>query len=431
MSEQNPFLRDAGVDKPGILGARWWNQSLQSSSSLVGRRSAMQTALVVGGGLLLLGGVTAWAVSKASSDDDAREDVRRALDVQRDYGWNFGATSETVAFDTLYSESYARAALQTLEEDLSPVDPAFKPFYASALFQSPEALPRLTLPDGETARVKPLAEVLKPIKYSAMDNLEAAGSGLAALLAPLKRRVLLIVDLNGPDTVAFAAGAAKKYDPIFAFDNWPHPRGVVQAHRTLGAAVYYQPTFRKLRQERDLGAPPMIVLDRGRQTTYTDEETQFDNRYLAKIPVDLVGLKVEHVLYVVPTQFDLPELDDLNDAFTQMTSVRAIAAGAFGHDPRGGSEYIYGTSVEEHESFFATYGYGDSSGRTPAVPQQNEKTAAYKPARRQVVRTSLRDAPIGSVPLFVAVGTGVVLGSRLGGGRNGSYNRTTNNWGGG
>lgn len=429
MSEQNPFVRDAGVDKPGILGARWWNQSLQSSTSLVGRRSAMQTALLVGGGLLVFGGVTAWAISKASSDDGEREDVRRALDVQRDYGWNFGATSETVAFDTMYTEAYARDALKTLEEDLSPRDEAYKPFYLPALFQSPEALPRLTLPDGETARVKPIAEVLKPIKYAAMDDLEASGRALAALLATLKRRVLLIVDLNGPDTMAFAAGAATHYDPIFAFDNWPHPKGVVQAHRTLGAAVYYQPTFRKLRQERAPFSPPMIVLDRGRQTTYTDEETQFDNRYLAKVPVDLGPLRVEHVLYVVPTQFDLPELDDLNDAFVQIASVRAIAANAFSLDPRGVSR-IFGSTMEQHDAFFGTYPFDGST--QPAVPVPvNDKAAAYKPARREVVRTSLRNAPIGSVPLLVAVGTGVVLGSRLGGGRNGSYNRTTNNWGGG
>lgn len=428
MSEQNPFLRDAGVDKPGILGARWWNQSLQSSSSLVGRRSAMQTALLVGGGLLLLGGVTAWAVGKASEDDE-REDVRRSLDVQRDYGWNFGATSETVAFDTMYTATYARDALKTLEEDLSPSVEAHKPFYFPALFQSPEALPRLTLPDGETSRVKPLAEVLKPIKYGAMDDLEASGRALGALLAPLKRRVLLIVDLAGPDTVAFAAGAAAHYDPIFAFDNWPHPKGVVQAHRTLGAAVYYQPTFRKLREERAAGAPPMIVLDRGRQTTYTDEETQFDNRYLAKVPVDLGPLKVEHVLYVVPTQFDLPELDDLNDAFVQIVSVRAIAANAFAPDPRGISR-IFGTTMEQHEAFFGTYPFDGSTG--PAVPVAfNEKAAAYKPTHREVVRTGPRNTPIGSTALFVAVGTGVVLGSRFGAGRNGSYNRTTNNWGGG
>src|SRR5271170_5569626 len=73
---------------------------------------------------------------------------------------------------------------------------------------------------------------------------------------------MVVVDLPGPEAVAFAAGAASAFDPVFALDNWPHPRGVVPAHQTLAAAAYCQPLF--ARRASGSAAPrwPLLVLDR-------------------------------------------------------------------------------------------------------------------------------------------------------------------------
>src|SRR5262249_38185625 len=132
------------------------------------------------------------------------------------------------------------------------------------------------------------------------------------------------------------AGAAIAFDPVFLFDNWPHPRGVVRAHQTLATAAYYQPLFKKERATS--GKPPMFVLDRRRLSTYTDDATQFDNRYVSKLPqpgsVMSRTLGAEHVLYVVPRGLDTArELDDLNDDFVAYAAagldVKAVATEAF------------------------------------------------------------------------------------------------------
>jgi hypothetical protein len=125
-----------------------------------------------------------------------------------------------------------------------------------------------------------------------------------------------VVDLDGPDSVAFAAGASGRFDPVFLFDNWPHPHGVVPAHLTLAAAAYYQPMFANAAMASPSGAPPapMFVLDRQRLATYTDSATQFDNRWVARMPgvQALRSLGIKRLLYVGPIGCTR-ELDDLND----------------------------------------------------------------------------------------------------------------------
>src|SRR5207248_11566870 len=100
-------------------------------------------------------------------------------------------------------------------------------------------------------------------------------------------------------------------------DNWPHPLGVVPSHLTLGAVLYYRPLFMRLRGSRTGRAPPVFVLDRNRLARYTDEETQFDNRYVARLPTatNLQSLGIRRVLYIAPDQSDMRELDDLNADF--------------------------------------------------------------------------------------------------------------------
>jgi hypothetical protein len=395
---------------------------------LSSRRSSM-TGILVGLGLVAAAGATVFAISRAASSDDpeeAREEMRKSLEMQRDYGWKFGAVSETVAFDAIYTQKYAREALKTLEEDLAPGN-VQSLYYVRTLFQSPEAVPRLTLPDGEQARVTPLAEALQPILTPGMTVVEKRGRALGALLAQATMPVVVVVDLVGEEAVAFAAGASSSLTPVFLFDNWPHPRGVVPSHRTLGAAVYYQPVFAKAKKERKPTAPPMYVLERGRLATYTDSASQFDNRYVAKLP-SKVAPSGTKVLYVVPTASALPELDDLNGLFLEWlkagVEVRALAADAF---VVNGDTAVFGGDPKIEAAFFGTYPWKPPTVTRVEVPL-NEKAERYAPLARPSA-SQIDAATIGVAAVMIGVGTGLILGSKLN--RNGSWNRVNTSYGGG
>ncbi|HEX3345505.1 MAG TPA: hypothetical protein VHS09_13070, partial [Polyangiaceae bacterium] len=80
MSER-PLRQDARVDEPGLVGARWWQDSVIDP---VGRRHTLLTLLAVGVGL----GVAGVAIDACEPTKKSRKD---ALDLQRKYGWSFGA----------------------------------------------------------------------------------------------------------------------------------------------------------------------------------------------------------------------------------------------------------------------------------------------------------------------------------------------------
>src|SRR4051812_35075948 len=99
MSEQNrePFGREEFLDKPGIIGARWWQRSLDNAPDEVSRRKAIQgivVATAVIGGLGMLFAVVGVASSSSSSSDDYRTEPRNSLEMQKEFGWSFGATAE-------------------------------------------------------------------------------------------------------------------------------------------------------------------------------------------------------------------------------------------------------------------------------------------------------------------------------------------------
>src|SRR5258706_204106 len=99
------------------------------------------------------------------------------------------------------------------------------------------------------------------------------------------------------------------------FDNWPHPLGVVRSHETLGALVYYAHEIEEKRSKVPENAPALILLDGNRLATYTDQDTQFDNRYLAKLPPadQLKQRGIQQVIYLTKDQTQTAELDDIND----------------------------------------------------------------------------------------------------------------------
>jgi len=473
MSEQDPFGREEFLDKPGIVGARWWQRSLEAADVDTGRRAVI--GLFAAGAVLTGVGMIAAVAGASSGSDDYRTEARAALDLQQEYGWSFGATAEPLTFDGTSKRPFARDALGKLADDLRPSVTAHVPFYVPTLFQAPSALQRNAAAEDPVPSA-PLRDVLQPIFTPAMDVAYRRGKALAALFTgatpPLGGAVLVVVDLPGPESIAFAAGAVAAFDPVFAIDNWPHPRGVVPAHQTLAAAAYYQPLFaRRAGKALSLGAlppdprlkappgqaaavlPAMVVLDRRRLDAYTDDSSQFDNRHVARVPgaAALKAQGVSRVLYVTPAGTD-KDLDDLNDDLVLYgragLTVKLVGADAFGRDAHDGAGpasgpdddrpfYYYGSRIGSSGWFWHDYPWIKASpaapGTDPEQPTVKLAGVAYAPALRVTPFSSgnpgaARPTGFGTVPVIISVATGLVLGAKLF--RSGSWNRAAGGWGG-
>ncbi|WP_437728362.1 hypothetical protein [Sorangium sp. So ce861] len=452
MSRPNePFERDEALDKPGIVGARWWHKGLAEAPKDASRRSAILVAL---GAVGLAGFAAAIAVAAdGCSEDDHEVQRKRALDMQRTFGWSFGAAQESVTFDGESKKPFDQAAVARMAAELRPADEAMRAYYVPALFESPSAAPTLVA-QGDPAPITPLGRVLRPIFTPAMDRAYRSGKALASLLLAartaggLRRDIAVIVDLDGPESVAFAAGAAEAFDPVFTFDNWPHPRGVVKAHQTLAAAAYYQPLF-----ARPHPGPraTMFVLDRQRLSPYSDDAAQFDNRHVARLPsADTLWERgVRYVLYVVPTEADTTETDDLNDDLVayrmRQLHVAMMAASVFAPDPAEARPanaaedwppHYYGGSAASHGWFWVDYPWGVPPRPAPVEPAVRRPGKGYVPMVRATPFSSGGAAggtpPVpdgfGTVPVVVALGTGAILGAALS--RSGSWNRASGGYGG-
>ncbi len=287
---------------PALVGARWWQEQMDKGPNPVSRRLALLglaglgTAFAVG---------TCGAIVAGSSSDEIE---KNSIDLQRTYGWDVDDKGRVLAFDDAAKSPFGEPDFERLVSDFTPVGPPLLPFFVPTLFQALQAVP--TTPDP-THAVPSLKDIIKPIHTAAMDRAFAAGRELAPIV---KADTALIVDLPGPESVAFAAGLASHVDPVFCFDNWPHPRGVVPSHRTLAAAAYYQPLLGTLRSRRTTGAAPAFILDRNRLLPYEDSADLFDNRYLARLPsaAQWAELGIKRLLYVEPTA-DATESDDINE----------------------------------------------------------------------------------------------------------------------
>jgi len=448
--EQGPFERDGQLDKPGIVGARWWQQGLAApAGDPVTRRSALGTVLGVGIALAGVGAFLALATSGNDGDDDSgpapSQAAKPLLELQRDFGWDFSARGEALVFDGVTQTTWDESSMSRMSVDLSPGNSAHRPFYVPTLFQSPTAMPAKTAEVDGSATFVPLFKSLKPNKTPQMDVAFARGRALGATLADHVEDVAIIVDLPGPESVAFAAGLAGMFDPVFLFDNWPHPRGAVRAHRTLSAALYYQPLFAKRKKDTSL-RPPVFVLDRDRLVT-VNETTEFDNRWVAKLPTaSQLKRLAKRVLYVTPQSTDTTERDDLVDEFVSYDSagieVRMLGADAFGSTSGEGlalagetsapPAYTYGGLTESNAFFFVDYPWWPAAPKPPtkvsnSVPNSarsfkpKPRVSEYSTGQAKPPSTHPRPATFGTVPVMVAVGTGVVLGWRHH--RNGSWNR--------
>jgi hypothetical protein len=437
-SAEPPFQRTNVLDKPGIVGAKWWQEGLATHDPIA-RRQALVAFAVIGVTLVGVGAIIAAAAS--DSEADTTTSLFSSLEMQRKYGWSFGAASEPLTFDGQSQQPFEKSALDRLVVDFSPAQSRLRRFSSPTLFQSPGALPT-SVAEGDPAPAAPLRDALRPIITPAMDTAYRSGKGLASLFEGARPETAVVVDLPGPQAIAFAAGLAGIFDPCFTFENWPHPRGVVRAHLTLGAAAYYQPLFAKMLASRKQPGPAALVLDRDRLAAYTDDASQFDNRYAVKLPTAaaMKELGVKNVLYVVPSKGDVAELDDLNDQLVAYASaglsVKAVAVTDFGPDsaaptavavpgqPAPDVLYRYGGNAQTHQGFWSYYLWSSAMRPSPLAPSGVSNGYSYVPRPRTTVFSGAA-APtgFGHVPVIVAAGTGAILGAKLP--RSGSWNRAS------
>ncbi len=389
-----------------------------------------------------------------------------SIELQKKEGWNVGSSDKNLYFtegltatDSIgktwsgYDPNYLISIYQ-------PRSPQWQPFFVSTLLQS---LSQVSLNSQ-----------IRPIKTPAMIESYQRGEGLRNLISqsPNANETLIIADLPGPELIAVGAALSETAQLVPVFDNWPHPLGVVRSHETLGAMIYYAHEIEEKRSKLKENAPTVMLLDSNRLSTYTDQDSQFDNRYFAKLPAadQLKQNGVKQVIYLVKDQNQKEEKDDLNDDLVEWQkngiAVRMLRLSEFKphDDPVQAStsgapttvqrHYYYGGSPLMTWWFFSHYyygpprtifmpgggGYGGNIPRPTNLPPYNPPN--YRPASRPTIFNSSR---VGASPGASGVGKtrpsgfgrtsvrvsndGRVTGTRAG--RSGSYGRSGGGWFGG
>jgi hypothetical protein len=362
-------------DPPKKSGAPWWRESLDRT--LVLRRPAFTGFGLLGGAALGLGGgCYDYELNRDEADVSQRlDEIDQSVDavaLQRAQGWNVGHPELPVMIPNASAlDVDGTTAWQGVKESLTarlvPAQDAWRPYYSPTLFQS------LSGPGNADLRAA-ITPMDSPSMRAAFARAQAIGSLFEEAGWPAD--VAIVLDLPGADSVAAAAALADHFDPVFTFANWPHPLGVVPSHQTLAATLFFAPRFERARTTRALPAPPVFVLDADRLAPYRDEDSQFDNRYVARLPTAEVlrSWGVHHVLYVTETDAQL-ESDDLNDAFVvfdgEGVDVKMLALDDFEESdetppvdldywffvpsPRG--HWYYGGGVSAHLCFWNNYGW--------------------------------------------------------------------------
>jgi hypothetical protein len=300
MSKHTSNFKPSNFDKSSFEvpseGGSWWNKMLS-------RRKLIRNAAIAGGiGVLVF----------ACDDNDDNEVETNSLELQQKQGWNIGSTDKRLALinsqasDSKGSEGWkAYGQPQALMQAYQPTVAAWKPYFVPTLMQS--------------LAQESLRTAMQPVCTNAMKEAYSRGLGMRELLKTSKNPAesALVVDIAGPEAVAFAAALADVVQPILSFDNWPHPLGVVPSQQTLGALLYYAQEMTEKNALRPNNAPPLFVLDASRLAAYTDADHQFDNRYIAKLPTsdNMAALGVKSLIYAVASESQQQELDDINDDF--------------------------------------------------------------------------------------------------------------------
>jgi hypothetical protein len=421
----------------------WWLERLN-------RRKANLRLAKIGtvGSLIAVAGLK----FTCEDNDDDVEVKHDSLDLQKSQGWDVGSNTKPLSFsnqsavDSLESMDWTtyldpRFMLSAYE----PKQEALRPYMVSTLVQA------LNQP---TLRTK-----FMPINSPAMRTAYARGLGMREIIKgnPLFNKTLLMVDTPGPESIAFAAALADLIDPIITFDNWPHPLGVVPSQNLLSAMLFYAKEVFQKSQLRSFEATPMIILDRNRLSPYTDEDDQFDNRYVAKIPAaeNLTKLGIVNALYIVSDEDKAKhEADDLNEDFVaykeRTIKVSVLPQSHFVADPQSLSidslrnrttnppaqshhVYYYGGRPWGNRWFYSNYpGYGMMDGPFTVREQSPFRRPFYEPIQRNTLfsrsfaqGTGISKAKpenFGRATTRVSRSTGTFTGVRSG--RSGSYGRS-------
>jgi hypothetical protein len=409
----------------------------------------------------LLGGAGALA-SGGCAIIELRDEMTVEMDaqvLQQRQGWNVGQADagpeiEGATGIDVDGGSGWRALAGSLPEAMAPAQAQLAPFYTPTLFQA------LVHPLNAELRAAMTPMITEPMRRAF-----ARGEALGELFgeAGWPTDTAIVIDLPGPEAVAMAAAMAGHFEPVFTFDNWPHPAGVVPSQETLAATLFYAPLLVRARQTRPQPAAPVFVLDRARLSPYTDEQDRFDNRYWAKLPTaeNLRALGIQHVLYVDPGGGDNQELDDLNEDFNAFAQagidVKALALTDFADAPEVQTAYVgglgwgwafpfrrpcwFGGSLWWHRCFWQLYGWHCPPGRPliAAVPSHLSGGCRYHPVLRATLFTGApprgtparalwRPASLGRVQARASRWDGHLTGVRIGRGfasygRSGSLGR--------
>jgi hypothetical protein len=315
------------------VSASWWRRSLRAHPlvRLLGNWTGPLVWTGAGTTLGVSGCAEVWAEGEPAQ-------AQAALATQEEDGWSVGDEGQPLAFpdgqpvDVTGGAGW-RDKVTTLAIRLMPTQPAWRPYYAPTLFQSLEA-----------PRNADLRAAIRPIFTPEMAVASRRGDALLSVFLDngvCRNDVALVLDIPGPEAVALAAALAPCFDPVFVFDNWPHPKGVVPAHLTLGAALYFLPELEAARSGRAPSAPPMFVLDRQRLLPYDDDSAQFDNRYFAGLPSreTLHASGIRHLLYVTRDEATI-DADDLNADLVALDQagidVKLLALSDFSETPLPG-----------------------------------------------------------------------------------------------
>jgi hypothetical protein len=272
---------------------------------------------IVGGavaaGAVLTGGV--WLATR----DDTTDVDKDSLELQRAQGWNIGSEQKTLSLpgqqtlDSQQGDGWKRYLDQSaMLGAYQPKSQAWLPFFVPTLIQS--------------LQFESLRQQLAPVHLPDMRESYGRGQTIARDFlsnAENAGETAIIVDLPGRDSVALGAGMADAAELILTFDNFPHPLGVTPSHETLAAMIYYAGEIEAKQTARAGGGTakpaPVFLLDSKRLEPYKDADTQFDNRYLAKLPSaqKFQEMGVKSVVYVTADRTRTEELDDLNEDFVE------------------------------------------------------------------------------------------------------------------
>ena len=340
-------------------------------------------------------GVGVAAVAAIAGCKESVKDVEMdAIDAQKKGGWDVGDTGMPLLTTGLPSNNDAMGKPWTSYKSVPKLLAATKPTkteFASA-----------RMPTLEQSLEQPtLASKVKAVSSMQAKETHKQAAALGALIATSENpeRALLIVDVPSLHGPAAAAGMAEDVDPVFVYDNWPHPKGIVKSQDTLGSMLYYASELEAKREKRKgRNVASAIILDSKRLNDgKKPPSTNFDNRYFVEMPSakDLKAKGITTVLYVTK-QARKDETDDLNDSMAEYKDeglkIVSVPLSNFKRDVKAGGDYYYDGDRTRHRHFYTHYpmflyvsGGRRSWGKPTGSPRV--RPPSYAPTRRPTAFT--------------------------------------------